>query len=168
MSDTSDTTRRKKTARRKRAKSGLPYENATSGKNAVKEMEKVLRAFGASSFGHMEDFDQGELIVQFSYRGRKTVRASGKGYAAQWLRKHPHSRLMRIGKQDYEKRALEIGRIAVYSILRDWIKGQITAVETGILSFEGAFLGQIMLPSGETVMEHIEGQRLLTIAPPTH
>jgi hypothetical protein len=59
-------------------------------------------------------------------------------------------------------------RPRAYSILRDWIKGQITAVEYGILSFEGAFLGQIMLSSGEMVMEHIEGQQFLAIAPPTH
>ena len=48
-----------------------------------------------------------------------------------------------------------------HSILRDWIKGQITAVETGILTFEGAFLGQIMLPNGRTGLEHATAQELL-------
>jgi hypothetical protein len=42
----------------------------------------------------------------------------------------------------------------VCSVLRDWIKGQVTAIEVGILTFEGAFLGQILLPSGRTVLEH--------------
>ena len=51
--------------------------------------------------------------------------------------------------------------MAVYSILRDWIKGQITAIETGILTFEGAFLGQILLPSGQTVLEHATTAKLL-------
>lgn len=46
--------------------------------------------------------------------------------------------------------------MAVYSILRDWIKGQVMAIETGILTFEGAFLGQILLPNtGTTVMEAV-------------
>jgi hypothetical protein len=63
---------------------------------------------------------------------------------------------------------LEIGQIAVWSILRDWIKGQITAIECGMLSFEGAFLGQIMLPDGQTVLERIERDNVLPLPPPSH
>jgi hypothetical protein len=66
---------------------------------------------------------------------------------------------MRASHVEYERRALQKGQTAVYSILRDWIKGQITAVETGIMSFDAAFLGQIMLPSGQTVLERIEQER---------
>jgi hypothetical protein len=51
---------------------------------------------------------------------------------------------------------------------RDWIKGQITAVECGILSFEGAFLGHIMLPCGETVLGRVEQEKLIALTPPTH
>ena len=66
----------------------LPYENATSGKAAVNDMQKILQSFGAASFGHMEDFDKGEVIVQFRWRDRSvTIRASAKGYAAAWLRR---------------------------------------------------------------------------------
>lgn len=68
---------------------------------------------------------------------------------------------MRKSRTEHERQALDIASVAVYSILRDWIKGQITAVETGILSFEGAFLGQILLPNGRTVLEHAERQNLL-------
>ena len=58
----------------------LPYENATSGKGAIAEMQKLLRTFGAGSFGTMEDFAAGEVIVQFEWRGRRvTVKASFKG-----------------------------------------------------------------------------------------
>jgi hypothetical protein len=147
----------------------LPYENATSGKRALTETEKILRAFGASSFGSMEDFDSGGLTVQFTWRNRDvSIRASGKGYAALWLKRNPWSGYRRVSKADYERRAMAIGRIAIYSILRDWIKGQITAVETGMLSFEGAFLGQIMLPSGETVLERVEHEKLLALPPPPH
>jgi hypothetical protein len=56
---------------------------------------------------------------------------------------------------------MNIASVAVYSILRDWIKGQVTAIETGILTFEGAFLGQILLPSGRTVLEHAAESKLL-------
>lgn len=147
----------------------LPYENATTGKRAIEEMRRILQTFGASSFGHMDDFDKGEVIVQFKWRERSvTIRASAKGYAAAWLRRHPYTHRMRGTKTDYEKRALQLGQVAVYSILRDWIKGQVTAVEVGMLSFEGAFLGQLLLANGETVLERIEREEFLSIPAPSH
>lgn len=52
--------------------------------------------------------------------------------------------------------------VSVCSILRDWIKGQVMAVETGILTFEGAFLGQILLPgTGRTLLEEVQTSNLL-------
>lgn len=143
----------------------LPYENATSGDRAVKDMQKLLQEFGCGSFGQMMNFETGELLVQFTYRGQPvSVKASANGYAAAWLRKHPHTSRMRVSKIDYEKKAKQIGGTAVYSILRDWIKGQITAVETGILTFEGAFLGQLLLGNGKTVLEQVSGSGMLKIA----
>jgi hypothetical protein len=62
-----------------------------------------------------------------------------------------------------EADAIAQGQIAVFSILRDWIKGQITAVECGILSFQGAFLGQIVLPNGETVLQRVEREDILSL-----
>lgn len=137
----------------------LPYESATSGERALGEIQKILRGFGCSKFGSMADDEAGEVLVQFEYRGRPvSVKASVKGYAAAWLREHPYNpSRSRSSKVDHERKALNIASIAIYSLLRDWIKGQVTAIETGILSFEGAFLGQIMLPSGETVLDRVTG-----------
>ena len=140
----------------------LPYENATSGAAALEDIHKVLTRLGCSRFGTMTDNEAGELIVQFSHKGRDvTVKASFRGYAAAWLREHPHSTRTRVTKQAHESRALAQAKISVCSILRDWIKGQITAIEVGILSFEGAFLGQILLPTGNTVLEHLTNNNLL-------
>jgi hypothetical protein len=148
----------------------LPYESATSGERALGEIQKLLRGFGCSKFGSMADDEAQEILVQFEYRGRPvTVKASIRGYAAAWLRQNP-AKIFKTdvdaGRADakrlaQERRALDLASVAVYSILRDWIKGQITAVETGILTFEGAFLGQIMLPNGRTVLEHATEQQLL-------
>lgn len=140
----------------------LPYEEATSGASALTEVQKLLQKFGCGSFGHMMDFDEGALIVQFKYRDRHvSIKASFKGYAAAWLRENPHNSRRSVNKAEYERRALAKGSTAVYSIIRDWIKGQITAVECNILSFDAAFLGQIMLPNGQTVHEKITAQKLL-------
>jgi hypothetical protein len=146
----------------------LPYENATSGERALGEIQKLLRGFGCSKFGSMTDDEKREIIVQFEYRGRRVqMTASIRGYAAAWLKEHPYNpSRSRCSSKEHERKALDIASIAVYSILRDWIKGQVMAIETGILSFEGAFLGQIMLPSGKTMLEYVsEGDQPLLAAP---
>jgi hypothetical protein len=110
----------------------------------------------------MLDYDAGELLIQFEYHGQPvSVKASINGYAVAWLKEHPWSNRTKATRVQHEAKAKEIASIAVYSILRDWIKGQITAIETGVLSFEGAFLGQIMLPSGKTVLEHAHAAKML-------
>ncbi|HEY8606596.1 MAG TPA: hypothetical protein VIM12_05720 [Noviherbaspirillum sp.] len=144
---------------------GLPYENATSGSAALDDIRKVLTRFGCPRFGTMTDNEKGELLVQFSYRGRDvTVKASYRGYAAAWLQEYPYnpSRHRRTREQ-HEARAMDQAQVSVCSVLRDWIKGQTIAIEVGILTFEGAFLGQILLPNGKTVMEHAVAAGLLQI-----
>jgi hypothetical protein len=142
----------------------LPYESATSGAKAMEEIQKTLHRFGCQSFGHMTDFENGKLIVQFKYKDTPiTVDASFKGYAAAWLKENPYSPRRKCTRAEWEQKALERGNVAVYSILRDWIKGQVTAIECGILSFEGAFLGQILLPSGKTILQHAKESKLLMI-----
>lgn len=146
----------------------LPYENATSGYRAIQDIQKMLRAFGCTRFGTDEDFETGELFVQFEHRGHMVnLRASSKGYAAAWLKEHPYNGSRhRYSKADHEAKALAIGSVAVYSILRDWVKGQITAVEIGMMSFEAAFLSHMLLPSGMSVIEHVEKSRLLELEGP--
>ena len=51
--------------------------------------------------------------------------------------------------------------MAVNSILRDWIKGQVTAIETGILSFEAVFMPYMLTATGQTVLERIKDTNLL-------
>lgn len=140
----------------------LPYENSTSGERALGEIQKLLRGFGCSKFGSMTDDGAQEIMVQFEYRGQPvSVKASIRGYASAWLKGHPYTSRTRATKVQHEKKALEIASTAVYSILRDWIKGQVTAIETGILTFEGAFLGQMLLPNGKTIHEHVNAAGLL-------
>lgn len=133
----------------------LPYENATSGGAALEDIRKLLTKFGCARFGTMTDAEAGELVVQFTYRGRDvTAKASYRGYASAWLREHPYTQRTRATKVEHERKAMQQAEISVCSILRDWIKGQVMAVETGILTFDGAFLGQILLPNGRTILEH--------------
>ncbi len=147
----------------------LPYSTATSGDKALGDIQKVLCAFGCNKFGSMVDDGAGELLVQFEYRGQMvSVKASTKGYAAAWLKENVWSTRMRSTRAQHERKAMDIASVAVYSILRDWIKGQVVAIETGILSFEGAFLGQLLLPSGKTALEHATESKLLAAPGDSH
>lgn len=140
----------------------LPYENATSGAQALEDIRKLLTKFGCARFGTMTDAERGCLMVQFTYRKRDiSATASYQGYAAAWLKEHPYGPRTRGTKTDHERKALRQAEISVCSILRDWIKGQVMAIETGVLSFEGAFLGQILLPTGGTVLDAVLSTRML-------
>jgi hypothetical protein len=136
---------------------GLPYANASSGEKAMAEINKILRHFGCSKIGTMENFDAGELCVQFEYHGRLIeLRASMRGYAAAWLRENEWNYRRKCTEQEHKRKAAEIGAVAVYSILRDWIKAQITAVDTGLLSFEGVFMPHFLLPDGSRVLDRAD------------
>lgn len=139
----------------------LPYENATSGQRAMAEIQTILQKFGCSKFGTMLDFDAGTLVVQFERQGQRvSFPANFKGYAAKWLKENPWSSRRQSSREEYERRALEIGSMAVYSILRDWIKAQTVAVETGLTSFEDVFMAHLLLPNGKRVSEEISGPLL--------
>lgn len=141
---------------------GLPYQHTTSGQKALDGIQKILRGFNCTKFGTGEDFETGEITVQFEHRGRMVLmKVSGKNYAAAWLKENPHNSRRQCTLEEHEDKALEIGSIAIYSVLRDWIKGQITAVEIGMMSFEAAFLSHLLLPNGMRVIEQVENTKML-------
>jgi hypothetical protein len=68
----------------------------------------------------MTDWDAGILMVQFEWRGaRVSFPANFKGYATAWLKENPWTTRKSLTKAQWEAKALEIGSVAVYSILRD-------------------------------------------------
>lgn len=141
----------------------VPYANATSGEAARNEIIRILRRLGASKVGFMEDFDKNTLLLHFEHHGKVvSLEASAKGWAAMFLRAKPYSSRMRKSKQQYEVDAHVQGMVAINSILRDWVKGQATAVECGILSFQAVFLPYMLAPDGRPMIQHLIDQKLLT------
>ena len=105
------------------------------------------------------------MVLAFKHRGRPVqLRASAKGWAQFYLKKNPWNAHRRKSQHDYEQEALHQGQNAVNSILRDWLKRQITAVECGVLSFEAVFLPYMLTADGEPLLDKIRSQGLL--APP--
>jgi hypothetical protein len=145
---------------------GIPYAAASTGVKARDEIIKILRRFGCESVGFMDDFDKHDVLLAFTHRGRRVqLRASAKGWAQMWLIENPYTDRRQATKQEWEQRALQQGHIAVNSILRDWIKGQMTAVECGILSFEAVFMPFMLTGSGETVLERMQRDPNMLPAP---
>lgn len=144
----------------------IPYENATSGMKARDEITTILRRFGCENVGFMDDFSEGTVLLAFRHRGRSVqLKASAKGWAAMWLKENPYNGNRKSSEQQWKAKAISQGLIAVNSILRDWVKGQITAVETGILSFEAVFVAHMLTSDGRSVLERIQSENLLP--PPT-
>jgi hypothetical protein len=134
----------------------IPYASATTGTKAREEITKVLRHFGCESIGFMDDYEKHEVLLAFTHRGRNVqLPASAKGWAAIWLKANPYSSRCRRSRVEYEQDALKQGHVAVNSILRDWIKGQVTAVECGILSFEAVFAPYMLTADGRPLLERL-------------
>ena len=140
----------------------IPYSAATSDMRAREEIKKILTRFGCESIGFMDDNVKHEVLLAFTRRGRQVqLTASAKGWAQMWLNEKPWTHNRRSTRHDWEQAALHQGHVAVNSVLRDWIKGQVTAIETGVLSFEAVFMPFMLTPSGQTVLERIKDTNLL-------
>lgn len=144
------------------SKSGVPYANATSGGQAREEITKLLRRFGCESVGFMDDFTEKAVLLAFTHRGRNIqLRASAKGWAQMYLKENPWTSRRRKSPKQHEEHAVAQGLIAVNSILRDWVKGQITAVECGILSFEAVFMPYMLTNDGRPLIERVSEAKML-------
>lgn len=134
----------------------IPYETATSGEKALADLQRTLQKFGCQSFGTMIDVERGVTIVQFKHQNRVVqLEASWKGYAATLLKQK------RRPRGNFNQKALEQAKISVCSVLRDWTKGQITAVECGVLSFETAFMPHMLLANGQRLIDRVQSEKLL-------
>ena len=110
----------------------IPYETASAGDRAINDLQKTLNAFGCQSFGVMTDQERQVMVVAFKWRDRQVhLEASWKGYAAALL-KGKRRPTYSVDRSKQELKALEQAKISVCSVLRDWVKGQTTAVECGV------------------------------------
>lgn len=141
----------------------LPYQRAVAGDKALTELQRILAAYGCSQFGVATDAERGCTMVSFKHRNRVVrLEASWKGYATALLKtKGAPSRGARQYKREQD--AITQAQVSVCSVLRDWVKGQITAIECGVLSFETAFMPHMLLPTGERAIDKV----LPLLPPPT-
>ena len=138
----------------------VPYEDSRAGLRARTETRKLLDNFGCDSVAFLEKIERsrsGEehiLVLLFEWHNMKVkMEASAGGWAELYLRAKPWNSRRTLSREAYAERAFKQGAIAVDSILRDWVKGQLTAVASGLVTFEEVFLPYMLTPSGSTVAE---------------
>lgn len=132
----------------------LPYQRAIAGDRAMTELQKILARFGCAQFGVATDAERGVTVVTFKHRGNIVkLEASWKGYANALLRSAKAGSALHRRKREEE--AIRQAQISVQSVLRDWVKGQITAIECGVMSFQTAFMAHMLLPTGERVIDKV-------------
>lgn len=140
----------------------VPYENATSGASAREETVRLLRRMGCESVGFMDDFAAHDVLLAFVHRGRNVqLRASARGWAAMYLKARPFTHRTRGTCHEYEQKALRQGLISVNSMLRDWVKGQVVAVECGMMSFEDVFMPYMLTSDGRPLIERVQEAKML-------
>ena len=138
-----------------------PYANASSGLRAREDVGKLLAGFGCKSVGFMDDFEEMTVMLAFNYKGRQVqMTASAKGWSKLYLRNTPRNPRSKMTDSEHQGRAERQGMIAVNSILRDWVKGQLTAIECGVTQFDHVFLPYMVMKDGQTVAQAM-GQKLI-------
>jgi len=137
-----------------------PYAQATNNPRAREETRKFLLRFGCQSISFIDDGD--DVLLAFEHCGQNfQIRVSAKEWAAMWLKKNPWNRTRRSTREEWEQKALRQGLNSVNSVLRDWIRGQLTAIRAGMLSFEVAFMPYTLTANGRTMAERIAELKLL-------
>lgn len=94
------------------------------------ELERTLERYGADQFAYGTDGE--EWIIRF--------------------RAHERFVQMRIDKPDDERAQRQRWRALVLVV-----KAKLESIESGLETFEQAFLANVMLPNGATVGESVEG-----------
>jgi hypothetical protein len=99
-----------------------------------------------------------------------------EGLGTAYLKERPWNYRSRRGgtRQEYEEGALKQGYIAVNSALRDLIKGQVTAIECQMLTFEALFMPFMLTSDGRPLHERAselplpqpEQQKVIALARP--
>jgi len=141
----------------------VPYADASAGHRARSEIATMLQKVGCTQVGFIDNFQTGELVLTFMHRGRPfLLRASARGWAFWFLRENPWHARRKVAEAEWSDRAMRQGMVAVSSILRDWCRGQITAIECGILSFEAAFGLHLVGTDGQPMVETPGFQKLLS------
>lgn len=128
----------------------MAYAKGTkvSVENSRAELEKVLRRYGADAFSY--GADETHAIVAFRAQGKHVKFALNYPHAREfrWTRTTTRTPTQQSNARDQRIRELWRSLVLV-------VKARLESVESGIESFEQAFLPYIQLPDGSTAGEFL-------------
>ena len=120
------------------------------------EIETLVNRYGGTAFGYM--VEEGRAAVAFKAKGRRVrfllpvpSETDARLVARFGRAAHRDGRWVKVVPE--ERIAAEVRRR--WRALLNAIKSKLENVESGIESFEEAFLAQILLPGGQTVGEAV-------------
>jgi hypothetical protein len=128
-------------------------ETSVSTEKSRAEIERTLTRWGASQF--MYGWDQDRAIVGFVLRGRQMRFVIGMPDKDEkqfkWTsHRPPRRRTVHQTIEAYEQACRQRWRA-----LNLVIKAKLEAVESGISTLDAEFLGQLVLPNGQTVADAV-------------
>lgn len=141
---------------------------SVSVERSMNELRRMLRRYGADAFGHTEQaMPDGREVIQIAFRysgwnvrfrlpmpSREPYRYTATG------RERDNSAI----EKDWERECRRMWRAMVLVV-----KAKLEGVESGILTFQEAFLGDFVTPGGVTVSEwlipQIENARNIGVMP---
>lgn len=119
------------------------------------EIERVLTRYGADQF--MFGRDHNRAFVGFRMKQRQArfllPMPDRKDRQFEKLEQYSHRRTGEFSPEKYEQAVRQR-----YRALLLVIKAKLESIESGIETFEDAFMAQLVLPSGETVGDWIKPQ----------
>ncbi len=115
------------------------------------EISSLLRRYGADGFAYGWEIDR--AVIQFKAHGRQVRFILALPTDTMQFARTAAGRV-RDPKQRQQALDAEVRRLWRCLVLA--IKSKLEVVESGIASFEEEFLANIMLPTGQTVGEHVQ------------
>ena len=132
------------------------YANKTkvSTSRSKDEIERTLKRYGASAFQSGQDMDRGVAWLMFRI-GTAVIKIPIPMPKLEEFAISPagRSRRKEVQQQEYEKATRQ--RWRVLALL---VKAKLESVEQGITTVEKEFLGDLLLPSGQTIAEEMAPQ----------
>lgn len=127
----------------------MPYAEGTtvSPEKSLAEIQQTLKRYGSSKFGLLDEGDR--LAIMFEMKGRRVKFAVPMPPVADF--KFDGAKRARSQAQQLSAQYKEHSRR--YRALLLVIKSKLESVESGIESFDEAFMGHLVLPSGQTMHE---------------
>lgn len=126
------------------------HDTLVSVERSKAEIERLVRRYGATEFA--SGWKAGRAVIQFKMQNRYIRFVVGLPDQSEF-RNTPSGRRQRSDNDTLK--AWEQGCRQRWRALALAIKGKLESAESGIETFESAFLGQVVMPNGRTIAEQV-------------